>query len=386
VGDRGSLVSLETSYQGSISADEIALLASNRDRISAAEIVPLRGNEPLMVNRALPSLVRSSPVWPAVLAATALMSGRAQAIGRPRIAVALERAGELAFPRDFGDGVGGRALAQGVREACLEPVSRQPRTKRADCATLSDVPDAQLCVDETLERALTLEIRCEGSGASAEALDLSRSGCDAADCFAVEAKRTGATDLLLVRGAWKDGLSLTGTITNLATGRSRTVSAQDVEKTYNSEWPRSGPQVLALLKWFSRRVALDVLSLQASGPESAGPQAPLLVAPSAPPEAVASSSSHRWIGWTLLAAGALVGTGAAVLWRQDKELAGCAAVPGDADPCRELRRTIVPAIGLGAGAAAAILAGSIVLVGGRSSEAKLAISAQLSGVTLGGRF
>jgi hypothetical protein len=324
----------------------------------------------------------------AVVITAVLTSGRAAALERPRIAVAVEHSGELALPREFGEGAGGRALAQGVREACLEPVTLQPRSKHIDCATLGDVPDAHVCVDETVERALTLEIRCDGASATAEALDLSRSGCETADCFAVEAKRAGASELLVVRATWKDGLSLTGVMTNLTTGHSRSATAQDLEKTYNPEWPRSGSQVLALLKWFSRRLALDVLSDRArtSAANPSSGQAPVLVTPTVPPGPVPTSGTRRWIGWSLLAAGAFAGAGAAVVWSKDKDLAGCAAVAGDTDPCREVRRTIAPAIFLGAGAAAAVVVGTVVLIGGRTGDATLAVSVQPSGVGLGGRF
>jgi len=83
---------------------------------------------------------------------------------------------------------------------------------------------------------------------------------------------------------------------------------------------------------------------------------------------------------------ALAGAGAAVVWSKDKDLAGCAAVAGDTDPCREVRRTIAPAIFLGAGAAAAVVVGTVVLIGGRTGDATLAVSVQPSGVGLGGRF
>jgi hypothetical protein len=333
--------------------------------------------------------VRKRWLLVALGAMIALMSGRALAGERPRIAVAIERAGELSLPREFGEGAAGRSLAQGVREACLEAGTLQPRTRRAECAVLRDVPDAQICVDETAEQALTLEIRCDGAGVTAEAVDLSRSGCAAGDCFAVEARHAGATDLLVVHATWKDGLALTGTLTNLATGRARTVAAQELEPTYNPEWPRSGPQVLALLKWFSRRLTLDVLKdpgrAAAPGP-SAGAHDPVLVTPATPVQPP-SLHSHRWIGWSLVAAGVVAGAAAGIVWSKDKDLTGCAAVAGDTDPCREVHRTIVPAAVIGAGALAALVGGSIVLISGRSnSDAKLAVSVQPSAIGLGGRF
>jgi hypothetical protein len=342
-----------------------------------------------MVDRALSSVVRKAWLRAGLLVAVTLASGRASAVERPRIAVAVERAGELALPREIGEGAAGRALAQGVREACLEAGTLQPRGKRVECATLRDVPDAQICVDETVERALTLEITCAGAAATADSVDLSRSGCETADCFAVEAKRGGATDLLIVRGVWKDGLSLTGTVTNFATGRSRSVTAEDLEKTYNSEWPRSGSQVLALLKWFSRRVTLDMLTdrARASGNgDRIGASSPTVTLPAPAVQSPPTSRTHLWFGWSLVGVGAVAGAAAAVVWSKDKDLAGCVAVAGDGDPCREVHRTIIPAITIGVGAVAVVVVGSIVLIRGRSGEAKLAVSLHPSGVMLGGRF
>ena len=342
-----------------------------------------------MVNRALYAVRRKAWIRASLLVGCTLLSAEAFAIERPRIAVAIERAGELSLPREVGEGAGGRALAQGVWEACLEPGTLQPRPKHVECATLRDVASAQICVDETVERALTLEIRCEGAAATAEAVDLSRSGCDTAECFAVAAKRAGATDLLVVHAVWKDGLTLTGALTNVATGQSRAVTAQDLESSYNADWPRSGSQVVALLKWFSRRVASDVLTDRTRG-GSAGappnPTTPVLVAPVEPVLSAPPSHASKWIGWTLVGAGAVAGAAAAFAWSKNDDLTGCVAVAGDGDPCREVHRTIVPTIALGVGAAVAVVAGTIVLVAGKSSDPKLAVSVHLSGAVVGGRF
>lgn len=342
-----------------------------------------------MVDGSLFRTVTKAWVLMALLPAVLVAPRRAHAAERPRIAVAVERPGELSLPRELGEGAGGRALSQGVWEACLEAGTLRPRAKHVECETLRDVPDAQVCVDEVVERALRLEIGCEGAGATAEAIDLSRSGCDTGDCFAAAAGRAGATDLLVVHAVWKDGLSLAGTITNLATGRARTVSAQDFEKTYNSEWPRSGSQVLALLKWFSRRLALEILTDRtwAGGKgDSAGTSPPMLVSPAPGAIPVPPSRSRRWIGWTLIGAGTVAGAAAGIVWGKDKDLADCVPVAGDGDPCREVHRTVIPTIVLGAGAAAALVAGSIVLISGRDGGANVAFSLHPSGVLLGGRF
>jgi hypothetical protein len=368
---------------------KFACRARKRDSLFGSRNYRLGGNVLVMVDRALRATGRNAWLRAALLVAGTLLTRDAFAAERPRVAVAIERAAELSLPREVGEGAGGRALAQGVWEACLEPGTLQPRARHVECETLRDVPAAKICIDETVERALTLEIRCDGAGATAEAVDLSRSGCDTAECFAVAAKRAGASDLLVVHAAWKDGLSLTGTLTEVTTGRSRAVTAQDLEKTYNSEWPRSGSQVLALLKWFSRRVTLDVLGDRArnSGAAPSGSAtAPVLVAPAQALPPPPPSRARKWIGWTLVGAGAVAGVAAAIVWSKDDDLTGCVAVAGDADPCREVHRTIIPTIALGVGAAAAIVAGTIVLIGGGNSDPKLAVSVNPSGVLVGGRF
>lgn len=74
-----------------------------------------------MVDCALSPILRTPWVRAGLPAALTLGSGRASAIERPRIAVAVESPAQLSRPREFGEGAGGRAVAQGAREACLEP-------------------------------------------------------------------------------------------------------------------------------------------------------------------------------------------------------------------------------------------------------------------------
>jgi hypothetical protein len=320
----------------------------------------------------------------AIAVVVCLVPDLSSAAARPRIAAAMELATDFRLPAQFGQGAAIRALAQGVREACLEPASQKPRPQATDCSLLQDAPASLVCIDETATRALTIEIKCGARDATAEAIDLSRSGCDTAACFMVEARRAGATHLLMVAANWKDGLALAGILTDLADGKSTTLTPQNFEKKYNSDWPRSGPQVLGLLKWFARETAVAVLVHDATA-GTAIKQARVI--PAAPPiQSAYSSRPSRWVGWTLVGTGGAAGVGSWLFWRQDKNLVSCASVPGDVDPCRRQHRTILPALALGAGAVGAILAGSVVLVRRRPGDEQLTLIVDPSGLSLGGTF
>ena len=325
----------------------------------------------------------------AVVAAAILLARSASATSGLRIAVAMEQPADLALPAQFGDAAATRALAQGVREACLDPGSLRPRKSSVACPVLRDVPGSQVCVEETAERALTLEIKCDGAAATAEAIDLSRSGCGTADCFAVEARRAAATHLLVVRGTWKDGLVLSGNLTDLATGEARAVAPSDFETNYNAEWPRSGPQVLGLLKWFARETALRALATEERlvvGRSRNGGEVALIAPPKNAPVPERGAHEARWLGWALVGAGVAAGAAGWFVWQQDKDLTACSSVSGDTDPCRRLNRTVVPAVALGLGAIGAFIGGSIILLRGRDGDARVALSVCPSGVVVGGRL
>jgi hypothetical protein len=298
--------------------------------------------------------------------------------------VAVERPADLALPADFGEGAATRALAQGIREACLESGTLQPRsvTPIPACRVIGDLPGSGVCVDQTPSSALTLQIRCEGAATSAEAIELSRSGCDTAACFAAEASKAGATQLLVVRGAWKDGLAFEGTLTSLGRGSSRPVRPQDFEKGYNPDWPRSGPQVLAILKWFAREVARSELVRE----EEAAPRIVIPPPPGPPPGAPPQPPSRRWLGMTLIAAGLGAGIAGGIVWERDGQRTGCTSVPDDPDPCRRVQRTIVPALVLAGVGAGALIGGSIVLWRDAKGDPRVAFSVHATGALIGGRF
>lgn len=346
-------------------------------------------------------ILRLRRCWGVLIASVVTLAPAAALAANPRIAVGLTRAGDLHLPAQFGEGAPTRALAQGVREACLEPGADSPRRPQTNCKTLADARPANVCVEETLEQALSLQVKCDDAMVAAEAIDLSRFGCATADCLRVEARRSGATHLLIVRAVWNDGLDMTASFEELVTNGSRTARPQDFAERYNTDLPRSGTQVLGLLKWFAREIVAAELVLSQRKPVDAlgGPpalrvdtaaQRPAIIA--TPERHVANASTvaperRAWLGWGLI--GLAVGAGAAswLVWDHDGAAVACnAPTIGDPDPCVRVRRTIIPAVGLAAVAVGTAVVGTVVLVRDRHADAKLALSVQRSGVAIGGRF
>ena len=320
--------------------------------------------------------------------------GRTTPSARIRIAVAVEREQQLPFPPEFGDHAAARALAQGVREACLPPAGAASGTASAGCPEIGDAPGSRVGVDETLARALAPEIECSASDASSEVIDLSLSTCQTPECLQLEARGAGATHLLLVTGMWHDGLVVDGTLTSLRDGRAAPVGPVGA---YNTQRPRTGPQVLAIVKWVAREAVVAELRRDRDVEQAASRAIP--VAPSAavstptlalsPPVRPASSphSSRKAIGWTLVGAGVLAGVASGWLFAIDKADAECAPIAGDPEPCSKMRRTIVPAIGVGVGAAAALVTGAVLLVGHEDrSDGSIAIALGAESIAIGGRF
>jgi hypothetical protein len=350
-----------------------------------------------MVSRRLATIVAGVAL---ATAPTTASAASAEAVrpttpsARIRVAVAVEGEQRLAFPPEFGEHAAARALAQGVREACLSTTGAAPSTGQG-CTEISDAPGSRVCVDETLARALSREIECTTSDTSADVVALSASSCQTAECLQLAARAAQATHLLLVSGAWHDGFLVDGTLTSLGDGRRAPVGPA---AAYNAQRPRTGPQVLAIIKWVARDAILAELrrarevELAASREVAIVHPAPVsppaaLVLTSPPVEEPRHSSSRRAIGWTLIAAGVAAGAASGWLFAIDKEDAGCSGIPGDLQPCPKVRRTIVPAIGAGAGAAAALVTGAVLLLaGGESGGGSMAIAAGPSGLAVGGRF
>jgi len=306
---------------------------------------------------------------------------------RIRVAVAFEQEPQLAFPPEFGPHAATRALAQGVREACL-PVGAVTTTA-APCAEIGDAPGSRVCVDETAARALGREIECAPTDASAEAIELAGSACETTDCFQGEARRAGASHLLLVAGTWRDGFTVAGTMTSVVGAATTPVAPRP---GYNPQRPRTGPQVLAILKWVARDAIVGELGREREARlarPAATPPVPIVTAPIESVPAVVASErvSHKAVGWTLIATGVAAGAASGWFFAADKADTDCAPISGDPEPCSKVRRTLVPAIGLGVGAAAALLGGLVlVLRNGGSGDATVAVSARPDGVSLGGTF
>jgi hypothetical protein len=349
-----------------------------------------------MVSRRLATIVAGVALGTAPTTASAASAEAVRPTtpsARIRVAVAMESEQRLAFPPEFGEHAAARALAQGVREACISTTTA-PSTGQS-CIEISDAPGSRVCVDETLARSLSREIECAPSDTSADVIDLSASSCQTAECLQLAARAAQATHLLLVSGAWHDGLIIDGTLTSLGDARRVPVGPS---AAYNAQRPRTGPQVLAIIKWVARDAVVAELrrarevELAASREVAIVPPAPVsppaaLVLTPPPVEEPRHGSSRRVIGWTLIATGVVAGAASGWLFAIDKQDVGCSGIPGDPEPCSKVRRTIVPAIGAGAGAAAALIAGAVLLINGdERGGGSMAIGAGPGGLAVGGRF
>jgi hypothetical protein len=344
-----------------------------------------------MVSRRLAAIVAGVTLGTAPLAASFASEEGAGGTATPprlRIAVALEGVQRLSFPTEFGERAGERALAQGVREACLPSGPESQTRPAAPCSEIGDAPGSRVCVDETLARALSREIECGTADCSAEPIELSGAACQTAGCFRGEAEKAGASHLLLVTAGWHDGLAVTATLTSLRGGQDESVGPAP---GYNPQRPRTGPQVLAILKWVARDAALGELRrAHAAGLARAAVTTVPVVAPTvvAPPLLAAPErSSHTTLAWTLIGAGVAAGAASGWLFSTDKADTECATIAGDPEPCSKVRRTLVPAVGLGIGAAAALVSGVVLLFrDGGTATTTVSLYANPTGLSLGGRF
>lgn len=288
--------------------------------------------------------------FPLTLALLCVASPAAIASPRLRIAVGVERPQQLAFAEPPSDHTAIRALAQGVREACADPAAHRLRSLPAACKTLGDVPESNICVDETTEHALTRQLECSSGDLSADAIDLSRSGCETSGCYEVEARKAGATHLLVVSGSWSDaGLTVAGRVIDLSDDSVHPVTPTDFAPRYNVDWPRSEPQVLALLKWLARAqtgaTLLDAYDAERAAGRGTAPvpvvatASPALEIPSVP---AAAPQDLRWLGWTLIGSGVIAGVASAVSWHMNGDLTDCAGNTQPRLACRKQRDTIVP--------------------------------------------
>jgi hypothetical protein len=310
-----------------------------------------------------------------------------------RVAIAIEQEQRLPLPPEFGEHAASRALAQGVREACL-PAEAPASMTPPGCTEIGDAPRSRVCVDETLTRALTQEIECAASDARAAAIDLSAAVCQTSDCLRSEARRLGASHLLLLAGTWQDGFAVEGSLTSLQDGR---VAPVGPGATYNPQRPRTGPQVLAIIKWVAREAVVGELrraraAQLADDHGVAATPNPSVASPSpiglsTPVSPTSGQCSHKALGWTLLAGGATAGVASAWLFAIDKSDVGCAPIAGDPEPCSKVRRTLVPAVGIGIGAAAALVVGAVLLFGGDDGGfGAVSIAAGPNALGIGGRF
>jgi hypothetical protein len=325
------------------------------------------------------------PAGVALVVAWVGLAEAAPGPGRLRVAVALEPRQRIALPADFGEAAATHALAVGVREACLPPGAATPRAPAVACAEMSDAAGSGVCADETAAQALSVEIACGPGDSHADVIELTGAACDDVACFEAEATRRGATHLLLVHGAWVDGFVVGGTLRALA---GPGAVALQLPGSYNRQRPRTGPQVLGILKWAARTAVAEELRRAAMPPASVAPKPVIVAAQPAPtPSAVEERSGHAVLGWTLVGAGVVAGAAGAWLLAINGQGVSCSGITGDPDPCARERRTLIPGASVTVGAAVALVAGVIVLVrDGHDRPPRLAAYVHPEGLMLGGSF
>jgi hypothetical protein len=116
-----------------------------------------------------------------------------------------------------------------------------------------------------------------------------------------------------------------------------------------------------------------------------GPGAvPLVTTPAEVPE---TKSRHRWLGWTLIGAGAAAGAASGILFAINGNDTDCLSnPPGGIDPCARQRTTLAPAFITAGLSAAAIVGGVVYLLHGGEDHSGVALSIQPFGVSVGGRL
>jgi hypothetical protein len=330
----------------------------------------------------------------ALMLVVLVVASSAAAAPRLRIAVGVERPQQLAFAEPPTDHTAVRALAQGVREACADSVAHSLRSQPTACKALGDVPESNICVDETTEHALTRQIECSPGDLTADAIDLSRSGCETSDCYEVEARKAGASHLLVVSGSWSDaGLTVAGRFIDLSDESVHPFSPTDFAPRYSAGWPRSEPQVLALLKWLARAqtgsallAAHDADRAAGQGATPAPVAAPSPPAPELPIAPAPTPPDRAWLGWSLVGVGVAAGVGSVISWRRNGDLNDCGTNGAGEPGCRKQLHTIVPTIAFGVVAAGALVTGAVVLVREHQDRGGLTLFLHPTGVALGGRF
>jgi hypothetical protein len=308
--------------------------------------------------------------------------------------VGVERPRDISLPESSDDHGATRALAQGVREACIDPATHLLRPPaRRTCKLLGDAPTTGVCVDETSEAALSTEIECQPGDLTAQAIDLSRSGCEAASCYEVEARRAGATHLLVVVGGWQTGgFTVSGRITDLSDGSVHPFAPTDFASGYSIDWPRTGPQVLGILKWLARSETGEKLVEQKAADRAVekGAAAPAIVAVAPPPlpsSAPPEPAGRAWVGWTLIGAGVAAGVAGGIVWSMNGDGRDCAGDSGaDQSVCRRRLKTAVPSLALGAAALGGLIGGTVVLIKEARGRGDVTLILHPSSVALGGTF
>ena len=207
------------------------------------------------------------------------------------------------------------------------------------------------------------------------------SSCADSSCLPDFAKTSGATDVLVARGGRNGsyGYHVEIRLWNAATGETAPAVA-DCSVCSGPQMTDSVAQAVGpLLDRVGVRTPRSVVPPPT--PTAAVPASPVLVTPTNPPPSVTleSSSGHRIVGWSLLAAGGGAAVAGGILWSFDGKGTDCVG-----SSCRSTYRTEGEGIGLLAGGLVAAGVGAWLVLD--SPHRDLAMMFGPSGAALAGVF
>jgi hypothetical protein len=245
-----------------------------------------------------------------------------------------------------------------------------------------DLPDSLADIRAQLRTTLNDAVTKHGYDLAPEA-----GSCADRECLKVAAVNAGASDVLVATGGRNDmrGYHVELRIWNVASDREDNAvaecnicAAQQMVDNVQSAAAPLLDRVPTLHANLTATAAPSVVTTPGPG------AVPLVTTPAEVPE---TKSRHRWLGWTLIGAGAAAGAASGILFAINGNDTDCLSnPPGGIEPCARQRTTLAPAFITAGLSAAAIVGGVVYLLHGGEDHSGVALSIQPFGVSVGGRL